>query len=379
MQPTTPRSRPLTGHAVQPSTTAPGLVLILVLTVGLIATACGGGSRTAGSPRTGPVDPASGLDPAQPTPDAVDASVRSFAARASYGIYDVSDGSCRELRGLNSGTVIPLASAFKLWILDTLAREVAAGRARWDETFAVEDKLRSDPSGDVYALPAGTPLSLRRYAELMISISDNTAADHLLARLGRETVEATLSAIGVSTAARNTPLPSTADMSRLKFVAPKIGEQYLALSSVAERRSFLARTVAAVPFPWQPGGGPITGVDLSSPRHIDELEWFATPVDMCRTMVDLAVLAKQPGLGPVAEILALNPGVPPDLYDQWAAIRFKGGSEPGILTFVYWLARPDGQRRVVVLSWSDPKRLLDQSAAGESAWRGVLNLARALK
>ena len=346
----------------------------LVLALCILIAGCGGDGE-----KTARIDTTGGAQSVSLTPDAVGASVRSFAARASYGIFEVTGGSCRELSGLNSGAVIPLASAFKLWILDALAREVAAGRAGWAETFPVQDRLRSDPSGEVYALPAGKRLSLRRYAELMISISDNTATDHLLARLGRETVEAVFPAIGVSTAARNIPLLSTADMSRLKFVSPETGEQYLALASTAERRSFLERTVAAVPFPWQPGGGPISDIDLGSPRHIDELEWFGTPADMCRTMHDLAVLAKQPGLGPVAEILSLEPGLPPDLGARWAEVRFKGGSEPGVLTFVYWLARPDGRQRVVVLSWSDPERLLDQSAAGESAWRGVLNLARSIE
>lgn len=352
---------------------------VVVLSLSLLATACGRGGAEIARPSTEPVHSPSGQPPDQPTPDAIDASVRSAAARASYGIFDVTDGSCRELRGLNSGADISLASAFKLWVFDALAREVAAGRAAWDEILPVEDRLRSDPSGEVYALPAGTPLSLRRYAELMISISDNTATDHLLARLSRETVEAALSAIGVSSAARNVPLLSTADMSRLKFVAPEIGERYLALASAEERRTFLEQTVASVPFPWQPGGGSITDVDLSSPRRIDELEWFATPLDMCATMADLAALALQPSLGPVAEILSLNPGVPPDMLAEWTAVRFKGGSEPGVLTFVYWLARPDGRQRVVVLGWSDPERLLTESAAGEAAWRSVLGLARTLE
>lgn len=379
MASTSSRAYLATGHAARTSRWAPGLVPVVVLTLSLLATACGRGGAEITRPSTEPIQAPSEQPPEQPTPDTIDASVRSVAARASYGIFDVTDGGCRELRGLNTGTDMPLASTFKLWVLDALAREVAAGRAAWDEVLPVEDQFRSDPSGAVYALSAGTPLSLRRYAELMISISDNTATDHLLGRLGRETVEAAMSAIGVSSAARNVPLLSTADMTRLKFVAPEVGERYLALGSAEERRTFLEQTVASVPFPWQPGGSSVGGVDLGSPRHIDELEWFATPLDMCATMADLAALALQPNLGPVAEILSLSPGVPPDMLAEWTAVRFKGGSEPGVLAAVYWLARPDGRQRVVVLGWSDPERDIPQSAAGEAAWRGVLDLARTLE
>jgi len=46
---------------------------------------------------------------------------------------------------------------------------------------------------------------------------------------------------------------------------------------------------------------------LSEPRDLD-LEWFATPGDMCRTQVYLAELATRPGLEPVADILSINPG-----------------------------------------------------------------------
>jgi hypothetical protein len=316
---------------------------------------------------------------AEVSPERIDADVRSVAARSAHGIYDVAGGRCRLLRGMRDGAVVPVASAFKLWILDALAREVAAGRAEWDEELPVRDALRSDPSGEVHGLDAGTPLSLRRHAELMISISDNTAADHLLWRVGRARVEATLAAVGVSAVGRDIPLLSTAEMARLKFVSPAAGEDYLALGSVAGRRRALARLARRVPFPWERGGDPSAVIDTRTPRLIDELEWFATPRDMCRTMADLAQLAATPGLGPVGEILSINPGLPPDLLDAWETARFKGGSEPGVLAFVHGLTGADGRERVVVLGWSDPTRPIAPSPAVESAWRGLLDRARSLE
>jgi hypothetical protein len=311
-----------------------------------------------------------------PPEDAVAAAVRAVAPRATYGIYDVADGRCTQVAGMGTSRILPIASVFKLWILHALAVEVAAGRARWTETFPVTDELRSDPSGEVYAMAAGTAVSLRRYAELMISISDNTAADHLLARLGRRSVEASMVALGVSTAATNTPLLSTADLTRLKFVSPRFGRRYLALRSVSERRRFLERLPHVVPFPWSRPGNGSQVPDLSTPRLIDRLEWFATARDVCATLAGLDRLAARPGQRAVGDILELNPGLPPDLLPSWESARFKGGSEPGVLALAWSLRRGDGARRVVVLAWSDPRHALSEGPVGEKALRAVLVRAR---
>ena len=66
----------------------------------------------------------------------------------------------------------------------------------------------------------------------MISISDNTAADHLIDHLGRETIEANIATVAPQSAARNVPFLSTADMARLKFVRPELGSEYLTLGSI---------------------------------------------------------------------------------------------------------------------------------------------------
>jgi len=353
--------------------TVSALLLAAVLASGCTASsAVSADSDTVPAMATAPMDSAT---PSPDTPSQVDAAVRAFAPHAHYGVFDAADASCRQLHGWGAAIAAPIASAFKLWILDALAREIADGRASWDEVLPVRDDLRSDPSGQVYAMPAGTALTVRQYAELMISISDNTAADHLLARLGRQTVEAAMVSVRVSTATRNTPLLSTADMTRLKFVSPEAGERYLALETADERRRYLDRLPAEVPFPWTGAGAAPPDLDLDRPRRIAELEWFASPADLCRTMVDLASLAGRPGLDAVADILALNPGVPPDIENHWEQIRFKGGSEPGVLALVYWLTRPDGPRRVAVLAVSDPNRLIAESPAGETALRALLGLA----
>jgi hypothetical protein len=250
---------------------------------------------------------------------------------------------------------MPTGSTFKLWVLATLARAVESGAASWDETMPVTRADRSSPDGEVYALADGTPVTLRRLAELMISISDNTATDHLIARLGRPAIENTLRELGISTADRNTPFLSTAELFRLKFVDPALGGRYVAITDAEERRAFLDGAVAETPLPWIEDPAWMPPAAWGQPAFVEEIEWFATPLDLCTTFHDLDRLAATPGLEPVGEILSLNPGLPFPA-GAWSTIRFKGGSEPGVAMLAYWLESPAADRRVVVLGLSDDRR-----------------------
>ena len=102
------------------------------------------------------------------------------------------------------------------------------------------------------------------------------------------------------------------------------------------------------------------GVALTEPRDLD-VEWFATAGDLCRTLVHLAEVAEQPGLEPVAEILEINAGqgIPFD-RERWPVVRFKGGSEPGVLAGAWWFEGDDGSRHVVVGGVANPDAALPE-------------------
>jgi hypothetical protein len=105
------------------------------------------------------------------------------------------------------------------------------------------------------------------------------------------------------------------------------------------------------------------GLAQDQPRNLD-IEWFASPLDLCRTLVHLDDLASRPGLEPVADILSMNPGAMLDT-GEWTDIRHKGGSEPGVTAFAWWLARNDGERYVVVGLFNDPALAFSQFEANE--------------
>jgi beta-lactamase class A len=94
--------------------------------------------------------------------------------------------------------LFPLASLVKLPILVTLYAEVRARRIDLAERVRYERSLRVPGSGVLQDLDDGIAPTVRDLATLMITVSDNTAADVLLARLGKDLVERTMREIGAS-------------------------------------------------------------------------------------------------------------------------------------------------------------------------------------
>ncbi|NBX24761.1 MAG: hypothetical protein EBQ99_01700 [Planctomycetes bacterium] len=149
--------------------------------------------------------------------DAVKA-LRALPGRVSFGAWKLGDGDPVPLATLEPEAPLAIGSAFKLYVLGALVREVGEGRRRVSEVVTLGPATRSLPSGILQDWPDGSPVTLDTAANLMISASDNTATDLLMATLTRERVEAMLSTMGMRDPARTQPFLSTGEMFRLKFV-----------------------------------------------------------------------------------------------------------------------------------------------------------------
>jgi len=92
----------------------------------------------------------------------------------------------------------PMASAFKLPLLVTLFHQVDEGKVRLDEMVSLERGDVHIGSGrlDDFAAP-GISLSIANLAALMMRVSDNSAADALLSRVGTGSVRERLGALGI--------------------------------------------------------------------------------------------------------------------------------------------------------------------------------------
>lgn len=284
----------------------------------------------------------------------LDQRLRAVAPRVSFLAAQVDESGCQPVHGMAANTARPLGSAFKLYVLGALAQAVAAGRAAWDEPLSIRDDWKSLPSGVFQDLPAGTSLPLSDYAANMIAVSDNTATDHLIHRLGRPAVITQQANFGMAEPTRNVPFLLTRDLFVLKLTAhPHLLDGYGALPRWA--RSLAVHALAALPLP-----SLLDATAWTAPRDID-VEWFASPSDICRAYAGLAEQAVTPGLEPVGDALSLNDGGL--LLDpaSWNPTWFKGGSEPGVLTLNYLARTIDGRVFVVSAMASNPDAALDEA------------------
>ena len=251
-------------------------------------------------------------------------------------------------------------------MLAALGSAIADGDAQWDEPLKIRDILKSLPSGVMQNERDGKEFTLRQFAEKMISISDNTATDHLIHKLGRDRCERAMAKCTLGHSDLNAPFLTTRDLFALKLSgSDDLPKRYIG-AGVLSRRELVS-----------PGGevGKATpqimlAAAWKAPRFIDSLEWFASGQDLAATMWLLDDLSRKPGLEPIRDILAINPGVPID-RKVWTYAGYKGGSEPGVLSLNWLLERRDGKKYVVSITFNDTRKAVDESLALALAQRAV--------
>ncbi|MGQ0548394.1 MAG: serine hydrolase [Armatimonadota bacterium] len=91
----------------------------------------------------------------------------------------------------------PMASVFKIPVLVELVLQAEEERLRLDETVKVTEALKSPGSGVLKELTSEPTLSLTDLAMLMIIISDNTATDILVDRVGASAINRRLASMGL--------------------------------------------------------------------------------------------------------------------------------------------------------------------------------------
>jgi hypothetical protein len=258
------------------------------------------------------------------------------------------DGTCEPIHAIEPSTARPTGSQFKLFILGALAHQVVDGRLSWDQQITVDDAIRSlgNGEGSLQFVPSGASVSLQEAATKMISISDNTAADLLAGLAGRDAVEAQMEQ-WVADPSANEPFLTTRQMFLLHYVAG-LGDQYLA-TPPADRAAFLASSV-----------DPHALADIASgysndPRYIEQIEWFASPDDICTAFAGLQQLGDDPALSPtLSDVLSVeDAGIDLDPA-EWPTVWYKGGSESGVLTLGWLATRSDGDTYVVQAMIANP-------------------------
>ena len=298
-------------------------------------------------------------------------AVAALAPRAQLLVAGLDKAGCHPLQELAATDELAIGSTFKLYVLLALADRIAAGKAAWSDEVVIRDEWKSLPSGTTQNEPPGKRLPLTTLAERMISISDNTAADHLLYTLGRRTVEAAVRASGHARPGLDAPFLSTRELFVLKLGTPAAElDRYLALPE-AKRRAYLDHRLADA-YP-----NLSTAADWTAARRIDQLEWFASSQDLCRTMAALWTRAQDPKAGPLLDVLSNNPGLPLDKA-IWPYIGYKGGSEPGVFNMTFLLRRDDARWFVVTAGFNAAEGGKLEDAKIVTAMTGLIELLGAI-
>jgi hypothetical protein len=335
--------------------------LALALVVGLALPACSSGSSS-------DAEPSSSSSPdTTTTPEwtRIDDALAALGPDVGFLAASVApDGTCQPIHEVAASEPRPTASQFKLFVLGALADQIADGRISWDQTLTVEDATKSlgNAEGSLQAAAPGTELSVEEAATKMISISDNTAADLLAGLVGRAAVEAQFDR-WTENAAANQPFLTTREMFLLHYV-PDLADRYLATPQ-EQREAFLESSVDPRPF---------TDIDshlLGEPRYVDEVEWFASPHDVCRAFAGLQGLAEEPSLAPLPTVLSREVGGIGLDPAAWPTVWFKGGSEPGVLTLGWLATDGHGESFVVEAMVMDPDANL-----ADSSIQDLVNLAQ---
>ncbi|MGI9016177.1 MAG: serine hydrolase [Euzebya sp.] len=300
----------------------------------------------------------SGLLATPGDPPALDQPVRSIddavmrlgqLGTTRFAAFTVEEDRCTIDTAVRADEQAPIGSISTLYVLAAVISAIDAGDLSWTDRLRLEEDLVSLPSGILQDREPGSVVSVAEAAELMITISDNTAADLLLDAVGRDSVETAQASWGHSAPQQNTPFPTTREMFLLKAANPQVQQTWIQ-GDEATRREVLAdlRSDDLPPLTLF-AQGPIL------PRAI---EWFASPADLCRILARLHLRLDQQGMGPLRQILTGSVGVPDD-QQLWEDILFKGGSEPGLVAGAFLVTDADGHVYALATSVVNTEQEID--------------------
>ncbi len=117
---------------------------------------------------------------------AISSQIKALMSRYNYlspGMFFV-DLQTGDYLNINGDKAFPAASTIKLPILIALFQDIEVGRIRLDETLVMRRGLVAGGSGDMQNMRVGRKFTVLETATKMMTISDNTATNMIIDRLG---------------------------------------------------------------------------------------------------------------------------------------------------------------------------------------------------
>ncbi|ABB57633.1 serine hydrolase [Synechococcus elongatus] len=202
-----------------------------------------------------PVKPIAFQEPLAPLQTQLAALIQQQPAlKAELFLTDLDTGNYVDINGTTS---IPAASTIKIPVLAALMEAVQQGKVRLDEQLTMTQDLVASEAGAMQYQPVGSKFTVLETAIEMIRISDNTATNLLIARLGGiEAVNQRFAAWGLQTTRIRNLLPdlegtnSTTPKEMVELLAkvengslldPRSRDRFFAVLRTTETNTLLSR------------------------------------------------------------------------------------------------------------------------------------------
>jgi beta-lactamase class A len=129
--------------------------------------------------------PAQPADPAAAVDQRIQAAIQGFPGSVSLYAKNLDTGVSY---GLRADAPVPTASTIKLPIMVELFAEAEEGRLDWNQKLLLTDQDKVSGSGVLPEFSSGDALPIRDLMHVMIVVSDNTATNLILDRIGGNAV-----------------------------------------------------------------------------------------------------------------------------------------------------------------------------------------------
>ncbi len=253
-------------------------------------------------------------------PETLARAIAAIEALPGQRGFLVLDGE-RERAAREPDRPFGAGSAFKLLVLREYASALRAGRLKPHDVVALRPEWKAPGSGMIGTWPEGTGLAVGTLATMMIAISDNTATDALMDRIGRGALDA-------AAPSRNRPLMTTRELHLLRVHPDPRALAQWRTGDVAARRAVLAAL---------PSGRNLPQVWGDALAH--DVDYLFTPRELCAL---IAEVGERPEL-------RVNPGPAASLGWDWSA--YKGGSTDTSISATILAGK--GERRVcMAAAWN---------------------------
>jgi beta-lactamase class A len=126
--------------------------------------------------------------------DRIQAAIQGFPGNVSLYAKNLETGATYALR---ADDPVPTASTIKLPIMVELFAEGTQGKLDWNQKLVMTDQDKVSGSGVLTELSGGDALPIRDLMHLMIVVSDNTATNLILDRIGGNAVNLRMEQLGL--------------------------------------------------------------------------------------------------------------------------------------------------------------------------------------